>query len=318
MHIFISAKGKEMLIRCPNCKVCYRISEELVPEKGRRFRCAKCGNVWTVMPADLFEETPENEAEIYVPEEHKAEAVAAEMEKSAPYDAGMSDELSAAEMPEAEKEVETPKKTEEEKAVPEEKDEINAEDLAVQSNMQEIFSRLDKQQELLEKEEKNIPPLKRAWSDCKKALGLNSLFNRCLFSFIILMIGTLALFSFRYDIVRKFPWAERFYTAMGTDSVIVGEGLEFQNISRHEYEEDYIKKLQIKGFLVNKTEKEIAVPTIHVEVLSKEAAKLQEMNVRPPVEKILPGKRIAFNVIITQPSPLSKHILLTFTKNKAG
>ncbi len=132
------------------------------------------------------------------------------------------------------------------------------------------------------------------------------------------MIGTLALFSFRYDIVRKFPWAERFYTAMGTDSVIVGEGLEFQNISRHEYEEDYIKKLQIKGFLVNKTEKEIAVPTIHVEVLSKEAAKLQEMNVRPPVEKILPGKRIAFNVIITQPSPLSKHILLTFTKNKAG
>lgn len=99
-----------MLIRCPNCKVCYRISEELVPEKGRRFRCAKCGNVWTVMPADLFEETPENEAEIYVPEEHEAEAVAAEMEKSAYYNAGMSDELSAAEMPEAEKRLKRRKK----------------------------------------------------------------------------------------------------------------------------------------------------------------------------------------------------------------
>ena len=57
-----------MLIRCPECEVCYRIELEMIPEKGRRFRCAKCGKVWQAFPQDAFEETEENASLVYNPE----------------------------------------------------------------------------------------------------------------------------------------------------------------------------------------------------------------------------------------------------------
>lgn len=334
-----------MLIRCPKCHVCYRIDEKLVPEKGRKFRCMSCKNVWLAIREDLFEETPENVSEIYDPEKEtakeaekaEAEQAAAEMEDAALYQVEMPDintppaeeKTTPTEDSEEKKEEPQPETDENESAeetaeeapaeepeAEEDKDEISAEDLAAAGSMQEIFSRLNKQSNLLAEQEKKISPLKKFWMSFKRDTGLDKTSTKMLWLAVACGIVVLALFSFRYDIVRSLPWLESVYAAVGVDSVVIGEGLEFKNVSRHEYEEDYIKKLQIKGFLLNTTEKEITVPLIHVEVLSKDVVKLQEMNVKPPVEKIRPGKRIAFNITLTQPSPLSKHILLTFAKKE--
>ena len=46
-----------MLIQCPNCEICYQIEKDILPEGGRKFRCAKCGQVWQARPEDAFEAT---------------------------------------------------------------------------------------------------------------------------------------------------------------------------------------------------------------------------------------------------------------------
>lgn len=48
-----------MLISCPRCNSVYMVKAEQVPEKGKKFKCAECEKIWTVMPKDLFELEPE-------------------------------------------------------------------------------------------------------------------------------------------------------------------------------------------------------------------------------------------------------------------
>lgn len=68
---------------------------------------------------------------------------------------------------------------------------------------------------------------------------------------LLLFLAALGLFAARFEIVRAFPQAEAFYAALGIEAKIVGEGLEFQNVVRREYEEDYVRKLEIKGYIAN-------------------------------------------------------------------
>lgn len=37
-----------MEITCPNCSKKYRVDESLIPEKGRKVKCRKCGNVFVI------------------------------------------------------------------------------------------------------------------------------------------------------------------------------------------------------------------------------------------------------------------------------
>ena len=48
-----------MLISCPRCNSVYMVKAEQVPEKGKKFKCAECEKIWTVMPKDLFDVEPE-------------------------------------------------------------------------------------------------------------------------------------------------------------------------------------------------------------------------------------------------------------------
>ena len=49
-----------MLINCPRCNSVYVVKSEQVPENGKKFKCAECGKIWTVMPEDLFDDEPAN------------------------------------------------------------------------------------------------------------------------------------------------------------------------------------------------------------------------------------------------------------------
>ena len=48
-----------MLISCPKCSSVYNIKAEDVPEKGKKFKCAECGEIWLVEQKDLFDENSE-------------------------------------------------------------------------------------------------------------------------------------------------------------------------------------------------------------------------------------------------------------------
>lgn len=42
-----------MLISCPKCHSVYNISEDRIPGKGKKFKCAECGEIWKVFPQDV-------------------------------------------------------------------------------------------------------------------------------------------------------------------------------------------------------------------------------------------------------------------------
>lgn len=48
-----------MLISCPKCSSVYNLSDSHIPSDGKKFKCAECGNVWTVYPHDLKDVMPE-------------------------------------------------------------------------------------------------------------------------------------------------------------------------------------------------------------------------------------------------------------------
>jgi len=50
-----------MLISCPKCNAVYMVSENQIPKDGKRFKCAECGNVWTVHPEDFKNIEPEKQ-----------------------------------------------------------------------------------------------------------------------------------------------------------------------------------------------------------------------------------------------------------------
>lgn len=278
-----------MLISCPKCKVSYAIEPEWIPGSGKKLRCAKCGEVWLCRPEDLSEPSFDKP----LSEENDDSDVVAE---SAPV-------AEAADTSEAEK-------TE---AVQEEEAAAKPED----TDMKEIFSRLSQQTESIFEQEKNIPVQRKLWMRMKMALGLQHKSNQAYLAGTILLLLLLSLFYFRFDIVRLMPSAEKAYSAVGIVSRIPGEGLEFQNVIRNEYEEDYVRKLEIKGFLANVETHTINVPVIHAELLDKDTNVLDVIEEVAPLKRLGAGSRMAFRIVIVKPALDTKYIYLTLVDKKA-
>lgn len=268
-----------MLLYCPKCHACYEIEASLIPEKGMKMRCAKCGEVWRCAKDDLI--TPEPQPTL-APEEEKKDDM--------PEEAAAETNSETA----AEETVETPS--------PE------------TAAMTDIFARLSSQTEELFKQEQTQAPARRMWGKSKHLLGLDHPGTLKYYLLFLFFAAALILFALRFEIVRAFPAAEKIYGAVGIEARIVGEGLEFQNIIRNEYTEDYVRKMEVKGYIVNTNSYAVDMPLIHVEVMDKDTNLLQSVNDKAPIASLEPDGRMAFRIVINQPSALAKYILLTFAK----
>lgn len=294
-----------MQIYCPKCKTGYEIDATVVPEQGRRLRCAVCGKIFKCMPEDLIDGSKLRTAEFT--EEEKArldEAGHLQDEDSEPEN---SEEISVTEE-ESEGQEETFGKS---------LDELEAEALQEETeDVKNIFKRLSEETEALFKAENEEKPSKKVWNGIIKNLGLKNPQNYKYYYFTFLLLLLLGAYYARYEIVRTFPSVEQIYTVLGIKSRVTGEGLEFQNITRREYEEDSVRYLEIKGFIVNKTNRTLDVPTIYAELLDKDAKLIQNKKVTSVIPIITAGGRISFSFIVDRPSKLTKYIYLTFTDEK--
>ena len=300
-----------MLIRCPECEVCYRIELEMIPEKGRRFRCAKCGKVWQAFPQDAFEETEENASLVYNPETDDTGPEAVEL--SGEVDENDSSGEEQAETVSAEEPADEEEQPSAETEKSEEPEEAKSENSKVSNEIQEIFSRLNAQTTLINDMDKQVPAPKRLVRRVSDFLNWHNPYSRYGLLGVAGVIFVLAFFSFRYEITRMIPVMENVYNLLGVESKIIGEGLDFRNVVRREYEEDYVRKLEVKGFIVNQTEQNLPVPPIYIEVLDKDGNILEIQNAKSPVEEVSPDKPAPFSFVLNQPSPLSKYIYITFT-----
>ena len=300
-----------MLIRCPECEVCYRIELEMIPEKGRRFRCAKCGKVWQAFPQDAFEETEENASLVYNPETDDTGPEAVEL--SGEVDENDSSGEEQAETVSAEEPADEEEQPSAETEKSEEPEEAKSENSKVSNEIQEIFSRLNAQTTFINDMDKQVPAPRRLARRVSDFLNWRNPYSRYGLLGVAGVVFVLAFFSFRYEITRMIPVMENIYNLLGVESKIIGEGLDFRNVVRREYEEDYVRKLEVKGFIVNQTEQNLPVPPIYIEVLDKDGNILEIQNAKSPVEEVSPDKPAPFSFVLNQPSPLSKYIYITFT-----
>ena len=342
-----------MLIQCPNCEICYQIEKDILPEGGRKFRCAKCGQVWQARPEDAFEATddvkiygvhnegatsasdsasasestlePDSSSESFQAEEGGQTQLSADTPEPVAEDAAATEAAATADSAQTAESTPADDSSSPADADPSPADgattpeqqsaaEPSPSEGGLSSDMQEMFSRLNKQTEIIENFDKNASAVQKGMRMASNSLHWRNPLIRGIIVLVLLLLILLSLFSFRYEITRNLPFMESFYKAFGFESVVIGEGLEFNNVNRREYEEDYIRKLEIKGLILNKTEEELAVPTILVELLDKNGDVLQRQTVNAPTDKLASGERTAFMFVVTQPSTLTKYVYLTFTK----
>lgn len=319
-----------MQIYCPKCKTGYEIEAAVVPENGRKLRCAVCEKVFYCKPEDLIDGSKLRQAEFTEDEKQNlddkgmliepepetvTEADVAPTENIVNEDtqskgSHLSEEADVDSLSEhSEIEEDLPTKSLEE---------LEAEEKNPGAQeVQEIFQRLSLETEALFQEESEAKPVKKILTDVKKGLGLRNPRNCKYYLFFLSTCLLLTAYYFRYEIVRKSPVMENVYNVFGIKSRVLGEGLEFQNISRREFEEDDLIKFEIKGFIANNTDRTIDIPTIYVELLDKNANKIQHEAANSVIPLVAPHSRVAFSFVIDKPSALSKYIYLTFgEKNK--
>lgn len=308
-----------MQIYCPKCKTGYEIEADVVPESGRKLRCAVCGKVFKCLPEDLIDGSKLRMAEFTEEEKQnldeqghlqEVEPVVSEnklvVESAAPEEEHVAEEVLAEETPVEESQPEnTPTKS---------LDELEAETIEPDNqDVKDIFQRLSQETEALFKAENEEKPVKKYLFNFKKALGLQNPrnFKYYFIAFVVLIL--LSLYYARYEIVRSAPFMEPVYRVLGIKAVVTGEGLEFQNVTRRDYEEDYVRKFEVKGFIANQTSKTMDIPTIKIELLDKDARSIQTETANSVIPLITSHGKVPFSFIVEKPSPLTKYIYLTFT-----
>mgnify|MGYP000021187893 FL=1 len=274
-----------MQIYCPKCKTAYQIDDGLIDEV-RKVRCANCHEIFNPqdfrVSVNLQVEAIDDEIEV---------SAARTVERELPAEP----DLPAAGENEGEVS-ETPVVPQSEKS----------------DDLKEMFARLSTQTEEIFAAEAAIPGYKKAWHQVRDFFGLNQRRNYKYYFFLLALMFLLALYNWRYEIVRHAAFMEYAYNAVGIKSRIPGEGLEFQNVTRREFEKDDINHMEVKGFIVNATDRQIDIPTIHLELLNRDAEFIEEKDITPPANSVQPNGNIAFNIIIAKPSSLTKYIYLTF------
>lgn len=277
-----------MLIRCPNCKVSYDLGAASIPECGKKVHCSQCGETWICHCAELFE--------VQIEETLVVENKSSELADSKPKD--QEPVIIATDVP---AEVET--------SLP-----VDSLKQDSSSGMQEIFARLGDRTETLFQIEKQQPSHKKFLNKLLRVLGLKRKKTRRLYFFVSLILLLLTLFYLRYDIVRVAPFMEKAYAICGFECIVPGEGLEFENITRTEFEEDYVSKMEIRGFISNVSPNTLEIPTIRVEMLDKNAQALQILYQEAPVKRVSAASRVAFRIVVDKPSTFTKFVYLTFSK----
>lgn len=276
-----------MRIYCPKCHMGYEVNENLIPATGRRLRCGNCKEIFKFDRDGVSESVAQTE---YLPD-NEENNLSSSAETSAPEN-------------EAEDNANTETvSTEETKAQNETSPTIDIKD---------VFERLSAQSEKLFEAEQKLPWQQRLLMQLKTMLGLNRKFNLKIITAVIVVLSLVMLYNYRYEIVRSIPFMNGVYRLAGIRAKIPGEGLEFQNVNWNYIDVGNGKVLEVKGFINNPTQRNIDIPTLHVELLDKDTILLQSMNQKPSVATLKPDSRIAVGVIVKNPSPTAKYVYLTF------
>ncbi|MCI5634529.1 MAG: zinc-ribbon domain-containing protein [Alphaproteobacteria bacterium] len=269
-----------MLISCPKCNAVYQIPEGKIPEVGKKFKCAECGEVWTVYPKDVKKMAPETT----VPP-----AAAPAPSKS--------------------------KKTISTSAAPQLRPQAISPQTSSNSDVDAMFNRLSQDTKgLFSGNGSSDTKLERY----KRKIAMfftPFMINCCLFLLIIAFTFYIG-YANRFYIVSKIPQLEHFYNEMGIKSLHEGRGLIFKNIkSRYlrRHDENFV---EISGLVYNESDMKSAILPIKAELYSKTGDKLAESVKVLTLDRLEPSFSAVFRILLPDNDSLEdKSIKLSFDKN---
>lgn len=312
-----------MLISCPKCNAIYDVNDGLLPAEGKKLRCARCGTIWLAKPEDAIEPSERRDDDLVVKQSEPNVLQQQDVIETTEH------QIVAEELPQAQDSIPVMDEPVVEPNVQAEENDQPApspietqqkssplEPKPIERDPNEIFSRLAEQTKSIFKEEPELANSKIKSSGLMSFLGLDDKSNRMLCYLVFCLILFLSMFYARYEIVRNLPFMGKVYAAIGIRATIPGYGLEFQNVTRREFEEDYVRKFEIKGFVANTSNFVVEVPTISIEMLDNDTNVLQTVETTTPVAKLAPEGRISFRAIVVKPSSFTNYILITFIDAK--
>ncbi|MFI3242367.1 MAG: zinc-ribbon domain-containing protein [Alphaproteobacteria bacterium] len=266
-------------IKCFYCQTSYEIDDTQISTKIKKLRCAKC--------KQIFEFHKNNSDDIIVQATTKKEEAAKESSQ-------------VTNIEEKNNNIEKPK-------------EDNTEEETIKqdiSNTAEIFARINSSLDIC-KNEKND---KKEKQSLKEIIGWTTNKNKIIYSIVSIIIIILLLNFFRFEITRAIPFTEIIYNSLGVKSTVNGEGLEFLNVKKENIEKDSKNYMEVKGYIRNKTQKNIKIPTIILNLLDEKGNILLLQEGVANKEALSAQERIPFNIKIENPSELSKYVYLTFVE----
>lgn len=284
-----------MRVYCPKCQTGYEVADELLRQKARRLKCGNCGEVFVV---DKIEE----ETSAF----DMLQAVMSDNDVDMPKDNDKNDDNPVVTDKEIPDTAATENVDDEQKPETEDNSESQNIDIA------DIFERLSERTENLINEEKKLPFYKKFWLNVHNLFGLQFRINWKIIFIVALLGGVVWSYNNRYDIVRKLPFTNKMFKALGINAKIAGEGLEFQNVSWELLADGEGTRLDIRGFIFNQTDADIVLPKIHVEILDKETSLLQSQNTSLKDATVRGGEKVPLLLSISNPAPTLKYVYLTF------
>lgn len=135
---------------------------------------------------------------------------------------------------------------------------------------------------------------------------------------LIVVLFSLILYAFRFDIVRFIPQTEELYSKINITSIPYASNLEFNNITTKEYVENNISKINISGMITNTGKYVTKLPPIKIEIFDKNGKLLVTIHEDLSLPRLEAGYNILFNKIVNNPTPLAKSIYVSLEDKKSN
>jgi len=130
---------------------------------------------------------------------------------------------------------------------------------------------------------------------------------------VVLVIGWAAV-SYRKQVATLWPQSATFYSALGLP--VNAWGISFADIRYRRETEDKETVLAVTGTLVNLTDRELAVPPIHVTLTGEDGHELYHWSFAPDVSMLRAGQRAGFRTRLSSPPAAVRHLTLQFADSK--
>lgn len=260
-----------MLISCPKCRSVYNISADRIPENGKKFKCAECGEIWMVYPSSVSD----IEAE----------------------DMPVEDEISTAGQPDTE---------DNGSVVAQETTEDINEDINIMfnrlsHNTKNLFASGNSVEDM------SVGQKVRHYTLNNVSFYL--IFAFLLIAIVVL--SAKLFYVYRYDVVNAAPWLENMYGRFNVESMYRGKDLVFEDIQVKELEEKGKPQIEVSGRICNKGDKTVHLLPVKVSVINRDNELEDEVVEILPEHKVESGFSVLFRVLLDYPSDFNSKLRIT-------